>query len=103
MREQCIVLKHRIDRAILGRKTRNVAPENRNLADGRLVEPANQAQKCGLAAARGSKQGKELICPDRQINAVKREVRRHPFAIGAAKPAQSACVLLILQILTSTD
>ena len=49
MRKQGVMLKHRIDRAILGRQTRDIAPEDGNLARrsaGRTRQSAAEAWSC---------------------------------------------------------
>jgi hypothetical protein len=52
MREQRVVLEHHGDAALGGRQTRHVAPADQHAPRGRGVEPGNDPEQRGLAAAR---------------------------------------------------
>ena len=90
------MLKDRIHRPILGRQARNILAKDRNPARCGLVEPGNQPQKRGLAAARWPQKGKEFIRPDGQVDTVQRAMGGRAFAIAPAKPDQPTCPAFLL-------
>jgi hypothetical protein len=100
MRKEGVVLEDRVDRAILGRQARDIASEDGDLSGGRLVKPADQAQKRGLAAAGRAQKRKELIRADGQVDVIKRRMGRGPRAIDPGQTGQLASVLNIRQSLS---
>ena len=75
VREQGVVLEHRVDVAIVGRHAEHALPMERDLAPIRLLEPGDQAQTRGLARARRSEHREELAVPDLEADPVDRPDR----------------------------
>ena len=65
------MLKHRVDRPLVGRKTRHIVAEQQDVALRDLFEPRNQTKKRCLAAPRWAEQGEELVVPDGKRDLVK--------------------------------
>jgi hypothetical protein len=61
MREQRIGLEHGVHMAFEGRQMCHLLAFQQDAALGRHLEPGDQAQQGGLAAARRAQQGKELV------------------------------------------
>ena len=55
MREQRVILKHGIDLPLVGRHIVDSLPVEQHVAGCGLLEAADDAQGCGLAAAAGTK------------------------------------------------
>ena len=70
MREERVALEDRVDRALVGRALRDVDPVEEDLAVGRLLEPAQHAQRGGLSAARRAEEREELTGLDLEVDAV---------------------------------
>ena len=70
MREQRVLLKHRVDPALVGRHLRHIRAVKQDLAAGGRLKPAQQAQKRGLAAARRAQQRDELALADVEVDIV---------------------------------
>ncbi|MNT46157.1 hypothetical protein D3C72_1827840 [compost metagenome] len=62
--EQCIVLEHRVDVALIGRQADGLLAMNADAAGAGLLETGDQAQAGGLARARGTEHGEELAILD---------------------------------------
>ena len=67
MGKQRIVLEHHVDRPAIGRHAGHVVAADEHLARTRLLEAGHHAQRRGLAAAGGAKNGEELPCPDGKV------------------------------------
>ena len=72
MREQRVVLEHRVDRPAVGRQRRDVSPLEQDSPSARVLEAGNQPEQSGFAAAGGTEQGEEFVFPDRNADLVKR-------------------------------
>ena len=70
MREQRVVLEHRVDAAPVGRHALDRLAEDADVARGRLVEAGDQPEAGGLAGARGPEHGEERALGDREVHAV---------------------------------
>ena len=70
MREEGIVLEHRVDVAAIGRHALGGLAEDLDMAVGRLLETGHQAQAGGLAGAGGAEHGEELAGRDLQIDRI---------------------------------
>src|SRR5208337_4840327 len=72
VREQGVVLKHRIDRAAIGRYALHSLAEDLDVTLGGLIEARDQPKACRLARAGRSEHGKEFAGDDVEIDAVDR-------------------------------
>ena len=75
VREQCILLKHGVDRAMVGIKPGNIAPKQPNLALVQILKPRDATQKRGLAAARRAQEGEEFIVGNLKRDGMQRRGR----------------------------
>ena len=67
MREQRVLLEHRVYVALVGRQVVYAPAVKHDVAGGRRQEPSYDAQRGGLAAARRTQQRHELLVPDIKI------------------------------------
>ena len=67
VREQRVLLEHRVYVALVGRQVVYAPAVKHDVAGGRRQEPADDAQRGGLAAARRTQQRHELLVPDIKI------------------------------------
>ena len=70
MREQRILLEHRVHRALVGRHTGDILALEQNFAGIRLQKACDQAQGRGLAAAGRTQQRNELFVMDIEVQSV---------------------------------
>ena len=70
VREQRVVLEHRVDVALERRHVRDVAAVEQDAAGGRQLEAGDHAQGRGLAAARRPEHREELAVPDLEVDVV---------------------------------
>ena len=73
MREQCVGLEDRVDRAPVGRKFGHIGAGDPHHAAGRFDESTDHVQRRRLAATRRSEQTEELAVPDVQVDRVQRD------------------------------
>jgi hypothetical protein len=73
MREQCVGLKDRVDRAPVGRKFGHIGAGDPHDAAGRFDESADHVQRRRLAATGRSEQAEELAVPDVQVEGAQRD------------------------------
>ncbi|MNN47592.1 hypothetical protein D3C81_1620200 [compost metagenome] len=64
MREQRVVLEHRVDVALVGRQSGGFLAMDADGAGGRLLEAGDQAQAGGLAGTGRAEHGEELAVTD---------------------------------------
>ena len=69
MREERVVLEHHADVALERRPARDRLALEKDLARGRGKEPGDQAERGGLAAARGPEQRHELAFAHLEVDA----------------------------------
>ncbi|MNQ83025.1 hypothetical protein D3C85_980950 [compost metagenome] len=72
VREQRVMLEHRVDRALEGRAVGDVFAVEQNFAFGREFEPGDHPQERGFAAARRAEKGEELVVANVQVDAFER-------------------------------
>ena len=72
VRKQRIVLEDRIHGPLIGRQVLHVLSEQQDLAFRRLLEAGDQAKHRGLATARRTEQGEELVALNGQRHAIER-------------------------------
>src|SRR5438309_890588 len=70
MREQGVVLEHRVHLAVVGGDAGHVAPPKLDSSSIGILEAGDQSQGGCLARAGGSKQGEELAAGDLKIESV---------------------------------
>ena len=70
VREERVVLEHRVDVAPVRRDARDRLSGEQDLALGRLLEAGDHPQRRGLAAAGWSEEAVELAARDAQVHAV---------------------------------
>ena len=70
MREQGVVLKHRVYRPLIGRQRGDIHPIQKDLPARGDLEARDHAQGRGLAAARGAEDCDELAAFDFQIEII---------------------------------
>ena len=70
MREQGVVLEHRVDRTFVGRKGADLFAEDLEAAFGRKLEAGDHPQRCCLPATGRSEHGEELAIGDLEIDRV---------------------------------
>src|SRR5215218_6661916 len=70
MREERVALEDGVDRALVRRALRHVDPVEKDLPLGRLLEPAQHAQRGGLPTARRAEEREELAGFDLEVDAV---------------------------------
>ena len=70
--KQGVLLKDRVDVALVRRQADGVHAPDQDLAGVRLLEPRDEPERCGLPAARGAKEGEELTFADPEVDAVDR-------------------------------
>src|SRR5690606_41190458 len=72
MREERIMLKHRIDRPQIGRRLPHLDPVDQDLAARRHFETRDHAERRRLSAPAGTEQGEKLARSDRKGDTVER-------------------------------
>ncbi len=80
MRKERVALKDRVHLSLVRRQVCDVLTVEQDRARGRAVEPGDQPQKRGLAAARRAEKGEELALPDRDGNGIERPDRLRALA-----------------------
>ncbi|MCY1240961.1 hypothetical protein D9M72_538370 [compost metagenome] len=70
MREEGVVLKHRVDATPIGRHALGRLAEDLDMAAGRLLEAGHQAETRGLARAGGTEHGEEFALGDFEVHAI---------------------------------
>jgi len=70
-------LEHRVDRPAVRRQVLDLVAEEEDLATAHLLEAGDDPQERGLAAARGTEQGEELIVAD-----IEADVGQRPHRAG---------------------
>ena len=74
VREERVALENRVHRTKVGLHQSDVGAGDRDPPGVGLVEPGDEPQQCGLAAARGPEEGHELARPHRQADLVQDHV-----------------------------
>src|SRR5690606_20437528 len=77
--EQCVVLEHEADAALLDALTRHVTPEETHLPGVRVLEPGEHAEQRGLARARGAEQRDQRAALDADAHVPERVMRAELF------------------------
>ena len=72
MREQGVVLEHRVDRSLMRRQVRDLIPIKEDRPFGDVLETGDHAQQSSLATARRAQKGEEFIVLDGQRNPLQR-------------------------------
>ncbi len=86
MREQRIALKHHVDRTPVRRHPREIDAVEQDATGIRPLEPGDQTQQRGLAAARGAEQREEFAVVNVEGELVERDEVAEP--LGDAFDAQ---------------
>ena len=76
VREQGILLEHRVHLTLVGRQAGDVLAIKKNIARLRLNESTDDPERGGLAAARGPQEGHKLLVVD-----VQRQAGQHRLAV----------------------
>jgi len=82
VREQGVGLENRVDVALMGRHARGVGPGDLQGAGVGQIQPGDEPQQSGFAAARWSQQREELALAHLQRDLI----QRHDAAKAAAQP-----------------
>ncbi|MNM96029.1 hypothetical protein D3C81_1084930 [compost metagenome] len=80
VREQCVVLEHRVHRALERRAVGDVLAIQEDFPGGGKLEAGDHPQQGGLAAAGRAEQGEEFVVADIQVDAF----QRHRAAVRIA-------------------
>ena len=80
VREQGVLLEHRVDVASVRRHAADVGTFEQHSAGGRLLEAGDHLQRRRLAAAGRSEHGEELAAPDAEVGGVDGDERSEVLA-----------------------
>ena len=103
--KECVLLKDGVHRPPVGRQPLDLLAVEKDRARGHVLQPRDHAQQRGLAAARGTKEGEELVVLDRKARFLDRGDR--PIALHyaakldrrrAGRGFVRACFPLVLSI-----
>ena len=79
VREQRVALEHRVDGALVGLARRDVLAADQDAAGRGLLEPRDESQRRGLAAAGRAEQGEERPGGDREVEVLDRREPGEPL------------------------